>query len=282
MSASEREPRRIILLGALSTIAEALARRLAADGCQLVLAARELKKKILDYAVRPTPAYNSPHFFKTVQPPAFPGKKPEDLDIRDSYVFEKADPSSRKSVREVADIFWDEDPAITHPVVGRVTSLTVDGKPDSTLYVMGRQAHFIEIEVDTETGLVEVTDVVCVNDVGHLFNPRGAAAQQYGGAVMGLSRSNIEEHAWCPRTGVGLNKDLLNYHLGTMNDFPASTCLVNESHLGYAAFGAYWIGETTGAAMSGITLSAVYNAIGKWVDAYPTTPERVLRALGKI
>ncbi len=40
MSASEREPRRIILLGALSTIAEALARRLAADGCQLVLAAR--------------------------------------------------------------------------------------------------------------------------------------------------------------------------------------------------------------------------------------------------
>jgi len=41
------------------------------------------------------------------------------------------------------------------------------------------------VEVDTETGMVDVTPIVCVNDVGHLFNPEGAAAQQYGGAVMG-------------------------------------------------------------------------------------------------
>jgi CO/xanthine dehydrogenase Mo-binding subunit len=249
---------------------------------QLVLAAKELKKKILQYAVMPTPAYNSSHFFKTEQPPAFPNKKPEDLDIKDSYVFEKANPSNRRTVREVADIFWDADPAITHPVVGRLTGLTMDGKPDSNLYVMGRQAHFIEIEVDPETGMIEVAGIVCVNDVGHLFNPQGAAAQQYGGAIMGLSRSATEEHFWCPRTGVALNKDLLNYPIGTMNDYPASTCLINESHLGYAAFGAYGIGENTAAAMSGITVSAIYNATGKWVMDYPTTPDRVLKALGKI
>ena len=64
---------------------------------QLVMGAKELKKKILEYAVRPTPAYNTSHFFKTVQPPAFPGKKPEDLDIKDSIVFEKANPANRKS-----------------------------------------------------------------------------------------------------------------------------------------------------------------------------------------
>jgi xanthine dehydrogenase molybdenum-binding subunit len=249
---------------------------------QLVMAARELKKKILGYAVQPTPAYNTSHFFKTEQPPAFPGKKPEDLDIKDSYVFEKANPANRKTVREVADVFWDADPAIAHPVVGRVTSLTVDGKPDPTWYAMGRQAHFIEVEVDTETGMVDVTNIVCVNDVGHLFNPRGAAAQQYGGAVMGLGRSRTEEHVWCPRTGVALNFDLINYHIGTMNDYPPSTCLINESHLGYAAFGAFGIGENPGAAMSGITVSAIYNATGKWVMDYPTTPDRVLKALGKI
>ncbi len=249
---------------------------------QLIMAAKELKKKILEYAVRPTPAYNTSHFFKTAQPPAFPGKKPEDLDIKDSYVFEKANPSNRKTVREVADIFWDADPAITHPVVGRVTSLTVDGKPDSTWYAMGRQAHFIEVEVDTETGMVDVTNIVCVNDVGHLFNPRGAQAQQYGGAIMGLGRSATEEHVWCPRTGVALNFDLVNYHIGTMNDYPASTCLLNESHLGYAAFGSFGIGENSGAAMSGITAAAIYNATGKWVLDYPTTPDRVLKALGKI
>jgi xanthine dehydrogenase molybdenum-binding subunit len=249
---------------------------------QLIMAAQELKKKILEYAVRPTPAYNCSHFYKTEQPPAFPGKKPEDLDIRDSYVFEKANPSNRKTVREVADIFWDADPAITHPVVGRVTSLTVGGKPDNTWYAMGRQAHFIEVEVDTETGMVDVTNIVCVNDVGHLFNPRGAQAQQYGGAIMGLGRSATEEHVWCPRTGVGLNFDLINYHIGTMNDYPASTCLLNESRLGYAAFGSFGIGENSGAAMSGITAAAIYNATGKWVLDYPTTPDRVLKALGKI
>jgi len=249
---------------------------------QLVMAAKELKKQILGYAVLPTPAYNTSHFFKTEQPPAFPGKKPEDLDIKGSFIFEKANPANRKSVREVADIFWDVDPAITHPVVGRVTSLTVEGKPDLTWFAMGRQAHFVEVEVDTDTGMVDVTNIVCVNDVGHLFNPKGAEAQQYGGAIMGLGRSATEEHVWCPRTGVALNKDLLNYHIGTMNDYPASKCLINESHLGYAAFGALGLGENSGAAMSGITVSAIYNATGKWVMDYPTTPNRVLKALGKI
>jgi CO/xanthine dehydrogenase Mo-binding subunit len=99
---------------------------------------------------------------------------------------------------------------------------------------------------------------------------------------MGLGRSATEEHVWCPRTGVALNFDLINYHIGTMNDYPPSTCLINESHLGYSAFGSMGVGENTGAAMSGITASAIYNATGKWVMDYPTTPDRVLKALGKI
>jgi CO/xanthine dehydrogenase Mo-binding subunit len=127
-----------------------------------------------------------------------------------------------------------------------------------------------------------VEPIVCVNDVGNLFNPEGAAAQQYGGVVMGLGRSGTEEHYFCPRTGVALNYDLIGYHLGTMNDYPPAQCLINESHLGYAAYGSYGIGENVGASMSGITVSAIHNATGKWVLDYPTTPDRVLRALGKI
>ena len=245
---------------------------------QLILAARELKQKILEYAVR-TPAAS---FFGPPRPPFFPGKKPEELDVRDSMVFEKANPGNRKTVREVADAWWTQDPPIFHPPAGNLYGLTADGKPDPALRAMARQAHFIEVEVDTETGMVEVTKVVCVNDVGHLFNPEGAAAQQYGGAVMGLGRSGTEEHVFCPRTGVALNYDLIGYHMGTMNDYPPVDCLINESHLGYAAYGAYGLGENSGAAMSGITLSAIYNATGKWVMDYPTTPDRVLKALGKI
>ena len=239
---------------------------------QLIVAARQLKQKILQYAVAARP--NDEAFF--------PGKRPEDLDIDDSVVFEKAAPENRRPVAEVADAFWNADPAIAHPVVPNLAGLTSEGKPDPHLYFMSRQAHFIEVEVDAETGSVEVVQLVCVNDVGHIYNLRGANAQQYGGAYMGLGRCATEEKICCPRTGVGLNYDHIGYQLGTMNDYPVIQCILNESHLGYSAYGSCGIGENVGAATSAITAGAVYNAIGKWILDFPITPDKVLKSLGKI
>jgi len=239
---------------------------------QLILAARELKQKILQYAVTARPGRG----------PFFPGKTPEELDIRDSMLFEKANPANKRTVKEVANAFWNADPAIVHPVVPDITGLQSEGKPDPKLYVMSRQAHFIELEVDTETGEIAVTNLVCVNDVGHVFNPKGARGQQYGGAYMALGRNLSEEKICCPQTGVGLNYDHIGYQLGTMNDFPAVQCILTESHQGYSTYGACGIGENVGASMSGIVAGAVYNAIGKWILDFPITPDKVLRALGKI
>jgi CO/xanthine dehydrogenase Mo-binding subunit len=246
---------------------------------QLIIAAGELKQKILEAAITPRPS----RMFGPPQPASFPDKKPEDLDIRDSVVFEKANPDNKKSITEVLGPSMDgDDPYIAHPIAGTVSGLTSDGKPDRTSYVMGRQAHFIEVEVDTETGQVEVTDAVCVNDVGHVFNPAGAMGQQYGGAIMAFGKSGTEEKVFCPNTGVGLNYDHMYYHIGTMNDYAPVQCILNESHLGYSAYGAYGIGENVGASLTAITSSAIYNAIGKWVLDFPTTPGKVLKALGKI
>ena len=235
---------------------------------QLVVAARALKKKLLDYAVRPSASRFGP-----MARALFPGKKAEELDVSDSFVFEKANPQNRQAVRAVATPFWDDDPAIIHPTVPGVSG---------PMYIMSRQAHFMEVEVDTETGEVLVTNLVCVNDVGHLFNRRGAEAQQYGGAIMGLGRSATEEKIYCPSTGVGLNFDNIGYHIGTMNDYPPVECILNESHLGYSSYGACGIGEDTGASLSGITAGAIFNATGKWALDYPLTPDKVLKALGKI
>jgi CO/xanthine dehydrogenase Mo-binding subunit len=239
---------------------------------QLIVAARQLKRQILQQAV-------------TLRPGAavfFPGKRAEDLDIRNSVVFEKANPGNRKAVGEIANAFWSADPAIAHPTIPGINGLTSDGKPDSRLYMMSRQAHFIEVEVDPETGEVRVSNVVCVNDVGHVFNARGAEGQQYGGAIMALGRNAAEEKICCPRTGAGLNYDHIGYQLGTMNDYPVIQCLLHESHLGYSAYGSCGIGENIGAAMSAISAGAVYNAIGKWILDFPITPDKVLKALGVI
>ena len=242
---------------------------------QLVLATRELRRKILQCAVTPRGGAGKGLSF-------FPGKKPEDLDIKDSVVFEKANPKNQKTVAAIGAAFWSTDPAIVYAPAGTMSGTTSEGKPDQRTYAMTRQAHFIEVEVDTETGQVDVTTIVCVNDIGHIFNIKGAEGQQYGGAVMGLSRSATEEKVWCPRTGVVLNNDLIGYHIGTMNDYPPAACFLNESHLGYSSYGACGIGEDIGAAMSGITAGAVYNATGKWVYDFPITPDRVLKALGRI
>jgi xanthine dehydrogenase molybdenum-binding subunit len=244
---------------------------------QLVVAARELKQRILHAAVTPRRGA-----FGT-QGAVFEDKKPEDLDIKDSMVFEKANPNNNKPIAEVFNPApRNDDSGIVHPVGGTVSGLTSDGKPDSYNYCMSRQAHFIEVEVDTETGQVEITNVVCANDLGHVFNPEGVMGQQYGGAVMGLGRSATEEKVYCPRTGVGLNFDIINYYMGTMNDYAPVQCILNESHLGYSAYGACGMGENVGAALAGITSSAIYNAIGEWVLDFPTTPDKVLKALGKI
>lgn len=181
---------------------------------QLVLGARELRRKILQCAVSPRSMRGQDMTF-------FPGKKPGEIDIKDSMVFDKANPNNKKMVAEIGAAFWITDPAISHPTPGTLSGMTSGGKPESRTYAMSRQAHFIEVEVDTETGQVDLTNIVCVNDVGYVFNTKGAEGQQYGGAVMGLSRSTTEEKIWCPRTGVALNHDLIGYHMGTMNDYPS-------------------------------------------------------------
>jgi CO/xanthine dehydrogenase Mo-binding subunit len=239
---------------------------------QLVLAANQLKQKILQYAVTARPQGAA----------FFPGNQPEDLDIKNSIIFEKKNPKNDKTVAEVANAFWNVDPAIAHPVVPNLAGLKSEGKPDSRLYPMSRQAHFIEVEVDTETGELTVVNLVCVNDVGHVFNPRGAEGQQYGGAYMALGRNTTEEKICCPRTGVGLNYNHIGYQLGTMNDYPVIQCILHESHQGYSAYGSCGIGENVGASLSGIIAGAVYNAIGEWILDFPITPDKVLKALGKI
>ncbi len=247
---------------------------------QLVYAAREMKRQILERAATSGPGFMFGPFAKQNSSSA---KKPEDFDIRDSMIFEKANPESKRPVTQIGGGFMSSNPIIVHPEVNTPITMMQSGMSMMQQnYVMGRQAHFIEAEVDVETGMVELTGVVCVNDVGHIFNRQGAEAQQYGGAVMGIGKSATEEKVYCPRTGVGLNYDHIYYHFGTMNDYPAVQCFLAETHTGYGTYGAFGIGENIGAAMAAITSSAIHNATGKWILDYPITPDKVLKALGKI
>jgi xanthine dehydrogenase molybdenum-binding subunit len=153
--------------------------------------------------------------------------------------------------------------------------------PDNPRPRFCRQAHFMEIEVDPETGEIFVTRVVNVNDVGKVINRMSCEGQQYGGSIMGVSRSQFEEVIHDPVTGVMLNGNLLDYKIATIKDIgPIDTILV-ETGMGYGPYGLVGIGEDVATVMSCLMAPAVYNAIGKWIYEYPVTPDKILKALGK-
>jgi CO/xanthine dehydrogenase Mo-binding subunit len=143
------------------------------------------------------------------------------------------------------------------------------------------QCHMVEVEVDPDIGKVYVTNCVLVNDVGKAMQPTFVNAQQYGGAGMGISRSNQEEVYYDWPTGMKLNDNLAGYCVHVMNDIGPMDCHIVETQQGYSAYGIVGIGEDLGAVLCTVTGNAVYNAIGKWVEDFPTTPDRILLALGK-
>ena len=211
-----------------------------------------------------------------------------DLDIKDGVIFVKADPATAKPIKEIvaralpmhcSGAFWTQPPIIgwawhNQGIWGQANET---GRPR-----LCRQAHFMEVEVDPETGQVEVTRVVNVNDVGKAISPESVEGQMYGGTVMGVSRGTLEEMIWDPQTGVLLNGNLLDYKYATLLDCGPIDTPFRETGLGHGPYGASGIGEATATIIPALLGPAVYNAIGKWVDDFPITPDKVLKALGKI
>jgi CO/xanthine dehydrogenase Mo-binding subunit len=147
--------------------------------------------------------------------------------------------------------------------------------------MVSRSVNIIEVEVDTETGSVELTNSVLVNDIGWPIGPETVEGQMYGGAIMGYSTGATEEVVYDPSTGIRLNPNWLDYKILTILDAPPISYKMVTSRMGYGAYGSCGCGEDTCTFGSPMVIPAIYNAIGKWVDTYPPTPERVLKALGK-
>jgi CO/xanthine dehydrogenase Mo-binding subunit len=217
------------------------------------------------------------------------GVKPEELDVRDSVVYVKAAPERRKTLKEVMGeaksmpqhvscVFWTKPPIIawawhTQGLWGQALETE---RPR-----LCRQAHFMEVEVDPETGEIEVTRVVNVNDVGKVINWEGCEGQQYGGTYMGVSRAKFEELIYDPTTGVRLNANLLDYKIATILDVGDIDTILVETGLGWGPYGACGIAEDVATVIPALLAPAVYNAIGIWIDEFPITPDKVLKALKK-
>ncbi|MCP4750162.1 MAG: xanthine dehydrogenase family protein molybdopterin-binding subunit [Proteobacteria bacterium] len=241
---------------------------LTSNGFVIKKAARKAKKMLLELAAE-----------------KFGNVTHEALDIREGVVFEKDNPENSRTVAEIVTFSMPGMNAVGIPTEPPVIGWAWH---DQGLFGMAietnrprlaRQAHFIEIEVDVETGEIEVKKVVNVNDVGRALSPESIEGQMYGGTYMGVGRATMEEMVWDEKTGVLLNRDLLNYKFATILDCGPIDTIVVESGLGHGPYGTVGVGEDVATVVPALLGPAVYNAIGVFVDDFPITPAKVLKAL---
>jgi CO/xanthine dehydrogenase Mo-binding subunit len=137
----------------------------------------------------------------------------------------------------------------------------------------------VEVEVDTETGIVEVLDNKSVYDVGKAINPALVRGQIIGGAAMGTSWTLLEclypnypspEHE---------ARSFRDYAIATTMDIPKMESQILECPSLHGPFGAKGAGEMTANPPAPAIVNAVHDAVGVWITELPLTPERVLRAL---
>lgn len=142
-------------------------------------------------------------------------------------------------------------------------------------------AQAIEVEVDTETGHVRVVRVVSADDVGQAINPALVEGQVEGAVVQAQGYAVLEDYK--TKDGRVLTDQLSTYLLPTILDIPEKVeTVIVEVPDPNGPWGARGVGELPYLTVAPAIAAAIHDAIGVWIDEFPYTPERVLRALGKI
>jgi isoquinoline 1-oxidoreductase len=140
---------------------------------------------------------------------------------------------------------------------------------DAETYV----AHVADVTVDSNTGVVEVDRVVCVQEMGVVVNPDGARMQMEGCIAMGLGYVFSEEIRF--EGGKILDTNFDTYHLARFSQTPEiETVLVANDALPPKGGG-----EPAIINMGAVIANAIYDATGTRLYRLPMTPERVLQAI---
>ena len=141
-------------------------------------------------------------------------------------------------------------------------------------------AHFVEVKVDTETGKIEVVQVVPVHEIGKVIHPVAAAGQIEGGIQQGIGHALYEDYQIDMTTGRSLNANFVDYKMPLAMDMPPIRTIILETAPDPGGpFGAKGVGEDPIVAIGPAIANAVYDAIGVRFRHYPIRPEQVLQAL---
>jgi CO/xanthine dehydrogenase Mo-binding subunit len=195
------------------------------------------------------------------------GARPDELDTVDGIVFLKDNPEKRRPWKAMS---------VDRTIIGF-------GRFEPDYSLSNCMMSFVEVEVDTDTGKVDLVHVVNATDAGKVIDPPGLEAQMNGclGSA-GIDSAVFEETVLDPTTGRILNPNLIEYKWRTFPELPPIDNIMLETPFQSHRFHAVGVGEVATSPGPSAVLMAVSNALGLWFHEYPVTPERVLKALGKI
>lgn len=209
--------------------------------------------------------------------------KPEDLDIRDAVVVDRANDEERLPLAEVARIGYfraDTLPPGFHAQLSAVSHYVRQGLP----FDFANGVHACYVEVDVEIGLVKLLKYAIVGDSGTILNPMLVAEQARGGAVQGIGAALFEECLY-DRNGQLLNGSMADYLVPLATEMPDMLVDHIETPTRTSELGVKGAGEGGTAGATGAVMNAVNDALrplGVRVTTLPMTPERILRALGRV
>jgi xanthine dehydrogenase molybdenum-binding subunit len=193
---------------------------------------------------------------------------PGDLESEDGRVYVKGKPETK--------ISWKKILGVMHTCTGLGRFEPDYSKPNFIIL-------FVEVEVDVETGQIELQQVVPATDVGQIIDPLTLAGQLHGclGSA-GLDTALFEETVLDKETGHILNPNMIDYKWRTFLELPKFRNVILETPIPTHRFKAIGVGEISTSPGPGAVLMAASNAVGKRLTEYPLTPDKVLKALGKI
>lgn len=140
-------------------------------------------------------------------------------------------------------------------------------------------AHFVEVEVDPDTGGIRVLRYVAAHDSGRIIHPEAARGQIVGGVVQGIGYALMEEIPMDPDTGAPLTLNLDSFKIPNLIDIPPVEAILIEEADPIGPFGAKALGEPPLVPVAAAIANAVYDATGVRIRELPITAEKVLEGL---
>ena len=157
------------------------------------------------------------------------------------------------------------------PIVGRATA-----NPGGVGNAFG--LHVVDVEVDPETGKVDILRYTAFQDAGRSIHPSYVEGQVQGGAVQGIGWALNEEY-WMNDQGQMMNSSFLDYRMPIALDLPMIETVIVEVPNDGHPFGVRGTGEVPLVPPMAAIANAIYQAAGVRMTHLPMTPARVLEAL---